>query len=322
MNLRLTLGLPGLLIAGWCAVAAPESERIHPPRGEEKPGPDVAEFVHLSPSRPVFVRLHAYIDGKPYQLVWEDFVSQLFQKLDKNKDGVLSKEEFAHMPSPGRLFDLNNIFGGDIAVPFEYVDANGDGKVTRAELAAYVRKDRQSAPLRFEVTQDRREADEMMMMYGGQDTSRSSDEITQALIKLLDTNKDGKLSRGELAAAPEVLRKLDADDDEIITWDEFKAALPYRAPLRPSAPAMMAMMKGAKGPPLEAAPPFVQAEAGTNPGLAKQLLARYGQKGAKGVSRKEIGLDEATFKLLDTDGNGPWMRRSSPTSRSGLPIWS
>ena len=46
----------------------------------------------------------------------------------------------------------------------------------------------------------------MMMMYGGQDTSRGSDEITQELIKLLDTNKDGKLSRGELAAAPDVLR--------------------------------------------------------------------------------------------------------------------
>ena len=90
-----------------------------------------------------------------------------------------------------------------------------------------------------------------------------------------------------------------------MTWEEFKAALPYRAPLR-AKPAMMATMKGPKGPPLEAPPPpFMQVEeAGNNADLPKQLLARYGQKGAKGVNRKEIGLDEATFRLLDTDRNG------------------
>jgi len=38
--------------------------------------------------------------------------------------------------------------------------------------------------------------------------------------------------------------------------------------------------------------------------LVKELLSRYGKTNAKTLSRKELGLDEATFKALDTNGDG------------------
>ena len=41
--------------------------------------------------------------------------------------------------------------------------------------------------------------------------------LTETLFKILDTDKDGKLSKKELMAAERVLHKYDQNDDEIIT---------------------------------------------------------------------------------------------------------
>ena len=48
--------------------------------------------------------------------------------------------------------------------------------------------------------------------------------MDQALFNLLDTNKDGKLSKEELAAAADVLFPLDQDRDELISPQEIVPA--------------------------------------------------------------------------------------------------
>lgn len=56
---------------------------------------------------------------------WRQYATALFKDADANRDGVLSREEFAAMGRVDRLFDT---------VGFAYFDADGDGRVTLSEI--------------------------------------------------------------------------------------------------------------------------------------------------------------------------------------------
>src|SRR5207244_11276126 len=59
-------------------------------------------------------------------------------------------------------------------------------------------------------------------VYGmNQNQGNLADQLNDALFALLDTNKDGKLSREELAAAEKILLTVDTDEDEMVTVEEL-----------------------------------------------------------------------------------------------------
>ncbi len=133
------------------------------------------------------------------------------------------------------------------------------------------------------------------------------DAVAEAIFVLLDTNKDGKLSREELAAAPAVLLRNDEDDDDMLTPAEVA---PNGRPASNMLAGMMAMGMGgstaAKGPktllllPAQGEPP---------PELVRRMQEIYGAASdssteERTLSRKEMGLDEATFTALDANGDG------------------
>jgi hypothetical protein len=64
-------------------------------------------------------------DGQVTCEEWKQYAGGLFAGADANKDGALSRQEFAAMARVDRLFAIAN---------FEYFDGNGDGKVTSAEV--------------------------------------------------------------------------------------------------------------------------------------------------------------------------------------------
>src|SRR5438876_1230432 len=71
-----------------------DKERLQSAEERCTPNPPTGrDLVFLGETRPVLMRLHIRIDGKPIQAAWDDFMKSLFDHLDVNHDGVLSKEE-------------------------------------------------------------------------------------------------------------------------------------------------------------------------------------------------------------------------------------
>jgi EF hand domain-containing protein len=135
-------GLPNSHEFGYEACTA--SEGGSPPESTER---DMLHVIVFSAERPVFLRLHVLVDGKPYrdafESAWNDYLEHLFRYLDRDGDGALVSEEAEAAPAPSAV--LPGGFGGDqpgvhFAFNFRVFDRDGDGKVTPAELAAYYRR--------------------------------------------------------------------------------------------------------------------------------------------------------------------------------------
>jgi Ca2+-binding EF-hand superfamily protein len=300
--MRRFIVIPAALLAGWALAAAapPKSPAPGAPKAEA-PADDAQDMVYFGDGRPVLIRAHVEIDGKPLQAAWDAFIDKVFKHLDADGDGVLSKDEAEKAPPAPLLFNNAGVLAVGYAQPtMAVMDTDGDGKVSREELAAYYRRNG-GAPFQSQYgpAQDALYTPNGKVRLGGPAGGGvSADAVNDAFFNLLDKNKDGKLSREELAAAPEVLMKLDLDEDEMISLEEL---VPGAAPANPYGFKVF-------GAPQPAAPPanpaFVVTVGEADKNLAKQLLARYAPKGARKLSCKDLGMDEKAFALLDADGDG------------------
>jgi Ca2+-binding EF-hand superfamily protein len=248
---------------------------------------DYQDYVFLASTRPVLLRLHLRIDGRPYYAAWDDYMKKLFAYFDRDGNGALSKEELERLPNPQFLQNhlsgaIGNFIRGQTA-RFAEADADKDGKVTLEEFKAYYRKGG-FAPLRFFANSNQ----------------ASADAVTGALFNHLDANKDGKLSAEELARAPEVLQRLDADEDEMITQAELAPDLfgNRRFAGFVNRPRMAPAARG-EGPAL------LEVRPGEPPDrLVRELLARYDKDRDGKLSLAELGIDKAAFDALDANHDG------------------
>lgn len=179
---------------------------------------DYQDFVCLGEKGPVWIRFHVQLDGKPLLDAWEDFMGKLFAHLDKNGDGVLSKDEALRVPPAQVLFNnVPNFVGRRPDAP-QTLDKDRDGRITRAELADWYRAIG-AAPLQMQVVPVQNLLADRAV--GSPNQLLSADDLNEKLFSLLDTDKDSKLSREELARAPEVLHKIDLNEDETVNVEEL-----------------------------------------------------------------------------------------------------
>ncbi|MDB5309827.1 MAG: hypothetical protein JWO38_4029 [Gemmataceae bacterium] len=268
------------------------------------------DVLCLADARPVAIRVRIAADGKPLDEAWKRFADTLFAKLDADKDGSIDGKELVKLRPMLAL--LTGRFDQSAA------PTGPGGALTRAGFAEYLRKNglgpfQLPAFVTSPVQPGRR------IVRAG--SVATPEDLDKALLGLLDANKDGKLSAGELAAAPAVFAALDADENEIITTDELlrrPAPLPFFVEEVVNSPA---------GPGLELLP---LARKGSDMELARRLLTRYGAKPAgaapkppvpapkagerprpagpptttaRRLTRKDLGLSAETFAALDQDGD-------------------
>jgi Ca2+-binding EF-hand superfamily protein len=138
-------------------------------------------------------------------------VDRFFEDYDANKDGFLQREEL-----PER-FRKN----------FDDIDANKDGKISKEELAKGW----------FHLAARRRPADMMRVLVEMSDCDECcADELQAAydFLRKVDKNNDGKIDADELRAAREqlvvdrvdaLIKELDADKDGKISKAEARGAV-------------------------------------------------------------------------------------------------
>jgi Ca2+-binding EF-hand superfamily protein len=266
------------------AVVAGEGLLVAEPPEDTAISDDVQDVVFLGRSRPLLIRLHLTIDGKPAAARWEAFLRRLFDYFDRDGDGVLNKAEADRVLRP---YELAPVFDGGVLqlnIPVRQapdgLDADGDGKVTFREFLDYYRRDN-AGPASVQPFND---------------LSQFTDAIDEALFKALDLNGDGKLSPVELTVAEQSLRTLDVNDDEMIDAQEL---LPGGLVGRQGVP------DGAVAPALV----LVQKEIGAHRArerlaAVKEILSRYDTDRDQKLDRDEVRLPRKLFARLDRNRDG------------------
>lgn len=303
MKLRLTILAAVVVALG--SIGTEAAELAPPPSPKSQP----FDVLYLSESRPVVMRLWITTDGAPLNHAWEAFADALFAKLDADRSGSLDEKESAKLRQTLMFLTGRNVQPGGAATR---------APMTREELATYLRLN-DLGPLRLPPIASNPRNVRSGFRRGGAPTPEVLDK---ALMDLLDTNKDGKLSPAELAASGSVLGKLDADENELIGMDELLGR-PVNSPffveeydnrMAVAAPGVELQSFGRK----------------PDPTLAKRLLGRYGPKSAtappnpntpqpaprgtapagpvestaRRLTPKDLKLSAEAFAALDQDGDG------------------
>jgi Ca2+-binding EF-hand superfamily protein len=157
--------------------------------------------------------------------------------LDKDGDGKISRAEAATIPALAERFDsidankdgfitpaemreqLGSISGSMFDMGIESIDTNGDGKISRAEAAVYP----EFLPF-FDALDTNK--DGFLTVAEMTDLANNPGGMFEVMVKALDKNGDGKISKAEADASGKFGSFFDAMDknkDGFLTSDEMQS---------------------------------------------------------------------------------------------------
>lgn len=297
-------------VPGMPAAEGPTVRRVLPPftGGTAVAFPDTLEVVFFSNTRPVRVRVTVRLDGKPLSAAWDAHLRKLFAAFDRDGDGYLNRYECEQIFSARGVSGLlagSHYYRSPTAAPaFEELDRDGDNRVSFPEFAAYY------AEAAADLVRPRQVAVE----------TPNAAKLTHELFALLDANKDGKLTRGEVMQAEKILLTHDKDDDECLSPLEIFPDLYADNPRRRAAMAV----KPSPGMPAQAQPKGTPGDLTVYPGalpgaVTQALIKRYDKNGDYHLTRDEIGLPADEFARLDADKDGKLSAKEIEGWRTGPP---
>jgi Ca2+-binding EF-hand superfamily protein len=198
-----------LLLAGLSLAPVAEPVPHHAAKSATAP----LDLVYLDNGRPLRLRIEVELDGQPLEAYWDDTFRKLFADLDRDGNGFLSRDEAQRAPSALRLRQLSwGLFFATPGPPLPWAELDrrpADGQVSLAEFADYYR---------------RRGIGRVQVAVG---RAPATDALTDALLRGLDRDGDGRVSQAEWHAAADALAALDRNDDELISGDELVPGLNY-----------------------------------------------------------------------------------------------
>jgi Ca2+-binding EF-hand superfamily protein len=240
----------------------------------------IQDVMFLTDTRPVFMRLRLDAGGRAFRASWLDAVKAIHKYLDRDGDGTLTREEADRGSLP---LMVRTATGGAAALPRADLDTSPkDGRVSLEELADVLRP--ALGPFRVQV-------------------GRLAIDRNDALFNHLDRDKDGTLTKDELAAAVSSLHRFDLDDNELIDPNELE---PFS---NPSAALTQDQIRRGKYAPVPAVIELSSDDPSFRP--VRLLLKKYDKgtndgaaAGDNRLSAGEFGIDPKDFASADTDSDG------------------
>jgi Ca2+-binding EF-hand superfamily protein len=271
--------IAALLVAALAPARADDGSSPAPSRTTAGGLDSVQDVMFLTDTRPIFIRLRLDAGEQSFRTAWLDAVKAIHAYLDRDKNGTVTKDEADRGSLPAMVRAAT---GGAAPLPRSELDNNPkDGVVSLEELIDGLRP--ALGPFRVQF-------------------GRLAAEKNDALFNHLDRDKDGTVSKDELAAAVKSLHRFDLDGDELIDTNELD---PFSNPIAAVDQELIRRGKYAT------IPPVIELSSDDPSFRPVRLILKKYDKGTSagepaGDNRLSIGefaIDSKDFASADTDGD-------------------
>lgn len=160
-------------------------------------------FLLLAPGAPLVVEVAMTVKGKPFRVARETLIDEMLEQADRNQDGNPTWKEA--LASPRFTFARIPISSRQVELFSWSYDKIENGLVDRVEARAYVAQNFKGPAF---------------VLAGNTSVGQAVSQTTD-IRKLLDIDRNGILSRDEIAKATRRLKSRDADGNSLVYAHEL-----------------------------------------------------------------------------------------------------